>query len=118
MEKRRDKAAEFENLKAEYRLLKKQWGGYSGYDGWFNQKMNNAQLLTVATYNDLVPAFLNLLKSCNDNLKTFYETCKSLAKKSKKERRADLEKYRGNIPDPSSLQDRNRQLSVHPKSHL
>jgi predicted aminopeptidase len=93
LKKRHAKAAEFENLKAEYRLLKKQWGGYSGYDGWFNKKMNNAQLLTVSTYNDLVPAFLKLLKSCNDDLKAFYKKCKDLSKEPKNERRAYLGQY-------------------------
>ncbi len=89
--KRHDKAVEFDNLKADYRLLKKQWGGYSRYDGWFNRKMNNAQLVTVATYNDLVPAFLKLLNTCNDNLKIFYTKCQELSKKPKKVRRAYLD---------------------------
>jgi predicted aminopeptidase len=105
-EKRRDKAAEFENLKADYRLLKKQWGGYSGYDGWFNRKMNNAQLLSVATYNELVPAFLKLLKNCNDNLKPFYKECQELSKKPKKERRAYLDRYLDHTANLSALQNR------------
>ena len=102
--KRHDKTTEFENLKADYRLLKKQWGGYSGYDRWFNRKMNNAQLLTVSTYNDLVPAFLKLLKSCNDNLKTFYKKCQELSKKPKKERRAYLDQYLDHSATPSAVQ--------------
>ena len=89
--KRQAKAAEFENLKTEYRLLKKKWGGYSGYDGWFNRKMNNAQLLTISTYNDLVPAFSKLLKNCKNDLKAFYKKCQDLSKLPKKERRAYLE---------------------------
>ena len=89
--KRQAKMAEFEDLKSEYRLMKKQWGGYSGYDGWFDRKMNNAQLLTVSTYNDLVPAFSKLLKNCNNDLKAFYKKCQDLAKEPKKERRAYLE---------------------------
>ena len=93
LKKRHAKAAEFENLKADYRLMKKEWGGYSGYDGWFNRKMNNAQLLTVSTYNDLVPGFLKLLQSCNGNLKAFYKKCQDLSKKPKKERRAYLDRY-------------------------
>jgi predicted aminopeptidase len=110
LEKRHDKAVEFEDLKADYRLLKKQWGGYSGYDGWFNQKMNNAQLLTVATYNDLVPAFLNLLKSCNGDLKTFYKKCRDLSKKPQKERRAFLDQYLDPSHSPSDMQGMNRQV--------
>jgi predicted aminopeptidase len=53
--------------------------------------MNNAQLLTISTYNDLVPAFSNLLKNCKNDLKAFYKKCQDLSKEPKKERRAYLE---------------------------
>jgi predicted aminopeptidase len=103
LRKRHEKSAEFENLKADYRLLKKQWGGYSGYDGWFNREMNNAQLLTVSTYNDLVPAFLKVLKNCNDDLKAFYKKCQDLSKKPRKERRAYLDQYLDHSANPSVM---------------
>ena len=93
-EKRQAKAAIFEKLKDDYRLLKQHWNGYSGYDFWMYQKMNNAKLISVSTYNDLVPAFLELLKTCNNDLKVFYKKCQDLSKKSKEERWAYLEKYR------------------------
>lgn len=93
-EKRQAKATIFEKLKDDYRLLKQHWNGYSGYDFWMYQKMNNAKLISVSTYNDLVPAFLELLKTCNNNLKVFYKKCQDLSKKSKEERWAYLEKYR------------------------
>lgn len=91
--KRQSKAAVFEKLKDEYRLLKRHWGGYSGYDLWMYQKMNNAKLISVSTYHDLVPVFLELLKSCSYDLKMFYQECRNLSKKSKEERLAYLEKY-------------------------
>ena len=93
-EKRQAKAAVFEKFKDDYRLLKQHWNGYSGYDFWMYQKMNNAKLISVSTYNDLVPAFLELLKTCNNDLKVFYKKCQDLSKKSKEERWAYLEKYR------------------------
>jgi predicted aminopeptidase len=93
-EKRQAKAAVFEKLKDDYRVLKQHWNGYSGYDFWMYQKMNNAKLISVSTYNDLVPAFLELLKTCNNDLKVFYKKCQDLSKKSKEERWAYLEKYR------------------------
>ena len=92
-EKRQAKAAVFEKLKDDYRLLKQHWNGYSGYDFWMYQKMNNAKLISVSTYNDLVPAFLELLKTCNNDLKVFYKKCQDLSKKSKEERWTYLEKY-------------------------
>jgi len=93
-EKRLAKAAIFEKLKDEYRLLKQHWSGYSGYDLWMSRKMNNAKLISVSTYHDLVPEFLELLKTCNNDLKVFYKKCQDLSKKSKEERLAYLEKYR------------------------
>ena len=92
-EKQHAKAAVFEKLKDEYRLLKQQWGGYSGYDLWMYRKMNNAKLISVSTYHDLVPAFLELLKSCNYDLNMFYKKCQNLSEKSKEERLVYLEKY-------------------------
>ena len=92
-EKRHAKTAVFENLKDEYKLLKQHWGGYSGYDLWMSQKMNNAKLISVSTYHDLVPAFLELLKSCNYDLRVFYKKCQNLSKKPKEERLAYIEKY-------------------------
>jgi len=92
-EKRHAKIAVFEKLKDEYRLLKQHWGGYSGYDLWFYRKMNNAKLISISTYHGLVPAFLELLKSCNYDLRVFYNKCQNLSKKSKEDRLAYLEKY-------------------------
>jgi len=93
-EKRHEKTAVFENLKDEYQLLKQHWGGYSGYDLWMNRRMNNAKLISVSTYNDLVPAFLELLKSCNYELRAFYKKCQDLSKRPKEERLSYLKKYR------------------------
>jgi predicted aminopeptidase len=84
--KRQVKASLFEELRDEYSLLKQHWEGYTGYDPWFNHKLNNAQLLSVSTYHDLVPAFLQLLKNNGNDLKLLYKYCQTLAKKSKKER--------------------------------
>ena len=92
-EKRHAKAAVFEKFKDEYRLLKQSWGGYSGFDLWVYQKMNNAKLISVSTYNDLVPEFSELLKSCNYDLKEFYKKCRDLSEKPMDERLAYLEKY-------------------------
>jgi predicted aminopeptidase len=92
-EKRQAKAAVFKKLKDEYGLLKQHWGGYSGYDLWMSRKMNNAKLVSVSTYHDLVPAFLELLKTCNNDLNVFYKKCQDLSKKSKEERLAYLERY-------------------------
>lgn len=90
-QKRHSKRLIFEKLKDEYELLKMQWGGYSDYDAWFDRKLNNAQLITVSVYYDLVPAFLKLLQTGGNDLQLFYSKCQDLAQKSKTDRRAYLQ---------------------------
>jgi predicted aminopeptidase len=91
--KRDAKALIFDAVRDEYRRLKQQWEGYSGYDLWFSQTLNNAQLISVSTYYDLVPEFLRLLQYSEYNLKLFYKECRNLAQKTKEERRARLQEY-------------------------
>ena len=55
------KQEEFGRLKFEYWQLKARWNGYSGYDYWFDRALNNAYLVTAATYHGCLPAFKNLL---------------------------------------------------------
>ncbi len=90
-QKRDSKRLLFAKLKDEYELLKMQWGGYSDHDAWFDQKLNNAQLITVSVYYDLVPEFLKLLQTCGNDLSLFYSQCQDLARKSKADRRVYLQ---------------------------
>ena len=92
-EKRREKMLIFDKLRSEYERTKAQWQGYSGYDNWFRQPLNNAQMSTVSVYNELVPAFAVVLQGSGNDLALFYETCKNLAKKSKEERRMIFQQY-------------------------
>lgn len=72
------KQAIFSELKVQYEELKITWGGYEGYDLWFSHELNNAQLSTVVTYFNLVPAFEKILQSENYNLQLFYTRVKQL----------------------------------------
>ncbi|HBQ01348.1 MAG TPA: aminopeptidase, partial [Gammaproteobacteria bacterium] len=56
-EMREQKQGLQQTLRVAYEDLKESWSGYDGYDAWFARELNNAQLSTVASYNDLVPAF-------------------------------------------------------------
>jgi predicted aminopeptidase len=96
--KRAQKQAVLDQMRRDYAQLKSSWGGYAGYDGWFGKSLNNAQLSTVATYYELVPALNNLLVKCGGDLEKFYTECKALAKLTKEQRRAELKKF-----DPQSL---------------
>jgi predicted aminopeptidase len=64
--KREEKARIFAALQEEYKVLKANWGGYSGYDRFFAEPLNNAHLASVATYNDLLPGFRALLAKEKD----------------------------------------------------
>lgn len=74
-QKRAAKAAAIETLRARYRKVRDgRWSGYRGYDGWFEEPINNAKLAATAIYNDLVPAFTRLLDTCSGNYEAFYRS--------------------------------------------
>ena len=78
-EKREAKSELQYSMRADYERLKMDWGGYSGYDNWIYNSLNNAQLSTVSSYNSLVPFFDNELARLNGNLAEFYQRVKELA---------------------------------------
>lgn len=102
--KRAAKAVIFEEMRADYQTLKSRWGGYTGYDGWFENSLNNAKLISVATYNDFVPAFMNLLKSNAGDLVVFYEKCRQLADQPEKERHRRLRQMIEQVPTAAIYQ--------------
>jgi predicted aminopeptidase len=73
-------------LREEYATLKQQWKGYEGYDGWFSRSLNNAQLSTVASYNDLLPFFAAVFEQSNQDFSTFYAEVSRLADLPEQER--------------------------------
>jgi len=85
-----EKARAFDAMRADYAALKQQWGGFPGYDWWFEQPLNNAQLASVAIYTQLVPGFQRLLADSGGDLPRFYATVEALAKLPEAQRRAAL----------------------------
>ena len=77
-------------LREGYEQLKTKWGGSTAYDEWFRRSLNNAQLNTVDTYHQLVPAFRAVLREKAGNLEAFYLAIESLRKLDKPARRARL----------------------------
>ncbi|HKX44662.1 MAG TPA: aminopeptidase [Burkholderiaceae bacterium] len=89
-EKRTQKAALMQRLRADYAALKaERWGGFSGYDGWF-ARANNAAFGVLAAYNELVPAFERLYEREGRDFNRFYAEVKRLAALPYAERRAAL----------------------------
>lgn len=90
MKKRRTKQQLIADLKDAYAETTRQWQGYSGYKYWFEQPINNAKLVSIATYNDLIPAFEKLLEKHGGDLESFYESVAELADQPKSLRRQAL----------------------------
>jgi predicted aminopeptidase len=60
------------------------------YDTWIAEGLNNAELVSVGTYNDCVPGFERLLRQENDDLPRFYDAARKLAGEPKAARDAQL----------------------------
>lgn len=88
-QKRDRKQYEFGMLKLQYSQLKaEQWNGYRGYDAWFSRTLNNAHLVSAATYYGCVPGLRKLLHSVDRDLPRFYEKARELAKETREARAA------------------------------
>ncbi|CAN5205785.1 aminopeptidase [soil metagenome] len=78
-EMRRAKAHELHRIEREYEALVARWGGFDAYAYLFDGGVNNATLVSIATYHDLAPAFRALLARCRDELPCFYARAATLA---------------------------------------
>jgi len=98
------KAQRVQELRESYAQLVQKWGGYTGYDNWFAQDLNNAQLGTVATYNTLVPAFTTLLEQTG-SFPAFYQAVKALAELAPEARatRLDSLKMMASVQNPAKI---------------
>ena len=88
-QKRAAKARAFDQMRADYAVLKQSWGGSGDYDAWFAQPLNNATLAAVATYRRWVPALRARIDALG--LEAFYAEMNGLAKLKVAERSARLE---------------------------
>ncbi len=75
---RAEKEAVQSAMREEYAQFRQEWD-YTGYDRWFEGPLNNAQLATVASYNELVPAFVQLLAQAQGDLPRFYKAVQEIA---------------------------------------
>ena len=70
--KRARKAETFSGLKADYSMLKQSWNDFAGYDRFFEGEINNAHIVPVATYSELVPTFRRMLAEGGGDFPRFY----------------------------------------------
>jgi predicted aminopeptidase len=76
-----------QRLSDRYVTLKQQWSGRAAFDDWFAAGINNAHLVSVATYYRCVPGFERELAAVQSDLGAFYVRVRSLAKLTKAVRR-------------------------------
>ena len=89
-DKRQGKAALMAALRADHARLKaERWGGFAGYDGWF-ERANNASLGVLAAYNEQVGDFERLFARQGRDFARFYAEVRRLAALPKNERDATL----------------------------
>ena len=91
--KREQKKAVFEKMQESYVSLKQSWDGYSGYDRWFSREINNARLLSVATYRKWVPAFEAIYNEQGKSMEDFYTAATKISELPKDERQDTLSAY-------------------------
>ncbi len=96
-ELRVSKEREFGRLKFDYARLREQWGGYRGYDAWFDRALNNAHLAAVGTYEDCVPGLTRELEAAG-SLPAFYRRAAALAALPRTQRHADVCNARAERP--------------------
>ncbi len=80
----------FKEMAEEYQALKSDGQGTRFYDWWFSRPLDNADLLTISTYHQLVPDFLRLFEQHDRDLTAFIAAMKSLEKKARDKRRQVL----------------------------
>jgi predicted aminopeptidase len=104
--KRAAKKAEFVALQEDYEAAKHDPGNalyqYTGYDHYFAQPLNNANLAAIATYTQRVPAFAKLIDEAHGDMPRFYGMVERLAALPKAERDALLDALAGREGSPDS----------------
>jgi predicted aminopeptidase len=86
---RREKSRILSAARSRYEALKRR-GELMDHDAWFDGQFNNARIVSVAAYFDLVPSFERMLRERGGDLRKLYEDVEAMKKLSKDERKARL----------------------------
>ncbi|MGB5614076.1 MAG: aminopeptidase, partial [Sedimenticolaceae bacterium] len=86
----RQKASILQAMSESYLQLRQNWGGYAGYDRWFDRPLNNAHLASVNTYHALAPAFRQILKQVDGDMAAFHDECRAVAGMQPEQREAAM----------------------------
>jgi predicted aminopeptidase len=72
------------------RATEKRLGSPSGYGAWAAKGFNNAELASVATYEDCMPGFKRMLAQQDGDLPRFYAAVRALSRKPAAQRNAQV----------------------------
>jgi predicted aminopeptidase len=97
-EMRTRKAAILAELRDRYRELRANWQEPPHFDHWFEGELNNARLVSFATYDEYVPAFAVLLRDAGGELAGFYAGVEALAALETDERTARMDALLARAP--------------------
>jgi predicted aminopeptidase len=86
----RKKSAVFDTMRRKYHELSAGWDEKKGYDSWFDGELNNADLVSVATYQSCLPGLRRELAALNGDLPAFYRRARILAALPAAERDAEV----------------------------
>jgi len=85
---RERKSETFAAARARYLQLKAEWGDRAPFSNWFDRQINNADLVSIATYESCVPGFERELAAAGGDLKQFFVRVRELARLPQRERDA------------------------------
>jgi len=108
-QKRAQRAVLDDRLRGEYQAFRLDWGRaaqdgapaepFDGFDRWFGDVPNNAQLASVALYNEHVPAFQQLLARVGGDMARFHAQVAELARLPREARALRLRDLVATGPD-------------------
>jgi predicted aminopeptidase len=84
------KSAAFDGMRRKYHDLSAGWPDGKGYDSWFDGTLNNADLVSVATYQSCLPGLRRELAALNGDLPAFYRRARTLADMPAAQRDAEV----------------------------
>jgi predicted aminopeptidase len=105
-DKRERKSRIFTGARDVHAEIAAKHGIEGGYTNWFAGELNNAKIGSVAAYNSLMPAFINMIRAYNLDFAPFYEYVQVVGDLDKSVRDSCLQAWRQNIgPDSADCPD-------------
>ena len=90
--KKINKSAVFNSFRSDFEREKQRHPEMAGYEEWFASGLNNATLVLLAAYHDLLPAFQRLLDRMGGDLPAFYNECRQLSRLTPAERKEQMQR--------------------------